>query len=157
MDNQLKLPPHSHGPRTSTRVGALRFRRAAARGDTELRRAVAIVSKDESIVNFITDNMSDGWVVESCADPHRAHSVLDGKGVKIVVIDDEAIEESSRGWLLDQVRKRAPHALVAYIAADHSPESERRARAYDVNYYTAKPLDRERTLRVLHAFAGAAR
>jgi len=53
------------------------------------------------------------------------------------------------------VRKNAPHALVAYIAAVHSLEIERRARTYRVQYYTSKPIDRERTLRVLHSFEHA--
>ncbi|HYL60348.1 MAG TPA: hypothetical protein VEU51_15880 [Candidatus Acidoferrales bacterium] len=120
-------------------------------------RAVVVVSSDESVVNFIAENMSDSWVVQHCADPHRAPSMLGRVEAKIVVIDDESIDESTRGWLFDQVHKRLPHALVAYIAANHSPASERRARAYNVQYYTSKPLDQERTLRVLRSFAGAAR
>ncbi len=105
---------------------------------------------------MIAEGMSDSWVIEKFTDPHEARAFLLKPGVRIVVIDDEAIEESTRGWLLDQVRKRARHALVAYIAAIHSPETERRARAHSVQYYTSKPMDRERTLRVLHSFEHAA-
>jgi len=118
-------------------------------------RAIAVFSRDESIVKMIAEGMSD-WIIEKFTDPHEARAFLLKPGVRIVVIDDEAIEESTRGWLLDQVRKRARHALVAYIAAKHSPETERRARAYSVQYYTSKPMDRERTLRVLHSFEHAA-
>lgn len=122
----------------------------------EGRRAVAVFSRDASIVKMIAESMSDSWVMEKFADPHQADGFLLKPGVRIVVIDDEAIEESTRGWLLDQVQRRAPHALVAYIAAIHTPEAERRARAYNVQYYTSKPVDRERTLRVLHSFERAA-
>jgi hypothetical protein len=153
----LKLPTHNTQIRAPARAGPLPVRNGVARDEVKLPRAVVIVSSDESLVNFIADNMGESWVVERCADPHRAPAILGRAQVRIVVIDDEAIDESTRGWLFDQVRKRFPQALVAYIAANHSPAAERRARAYDVQYYTSKPLDRVRTLRVLRSFAGAAR
>lgn len=122
----------------------------------ERRGAIAVFTRDESVVEIIAEGVSDSWVIEKFADPHDGHEFLLKPDVKMVVIDDEAIEESMRGWLLDQVRKHALHALVAYIAANHSPETERRARSYSVQYYTSKPMDRERTLRVLHSFEHAA-
>lgn len=122
----------------------------------QTRRAIAVLSGDESIVKMIDEGLKNPWVMEKFTDPHEARRFLIKPGVRIVVIDDETVEESMRGWLLDQVRKWAPHALVAYIAATHSPENERRARTYRVQYYTSKPTDRERTLRVLHSFERAA-
>jgi len=122
----------------------------------ERRRAIAVFSRDESIVRMIAEGMSDSWIMEKFTDPHDGHEFLLKPDVRIVVIDDEAIEESMRAWLLGQVRKHALHALVAYIAAIHSPETERLARAYSVQYYTSKPMDQERTLRVLHSFEQAA-
>jgi hypothetical protein len=74
-----------------------------------------------------------------------------------VVIDDAAIDESSRGWLLGQVHRWAPDALVAYIASAHAPAVERRVRSQGVQYYLSRPVDRERTLRVLRSFVVAAR
>jgi DNA-binding NtrC family response regulator len=118
-------------------------------------RAIAVFSRDQSVVKMIAECVGDSWIIEKFADPQDARAFLLKPSLKIVVIDDEAIEESTRGWLLDQVQKRAPHALVAYIAATHSPENERRARAYRVQYYTSKPMDAERTRRVLHSFASA--
>ncbi len=124
---------------------------------TEGRRTVAVFSGDESILKLVAGGMGDSWLVEKCTEPHEARAFLAQPSLRMVVIDDEAIEEATRGWLLNQVRKRAPQALVAYIAALHSPQAERRARAHGVHYYTSKPLDRERTLRVLRSFANAAR
>ncbi len=121
----------------------------------EKRGAIAVFSSDDSVVKIIAEGVSDSWIIEKFTDPHDGHAFLLKPDVKMVVIDDEAIEESMRGWLLEQVRKHALHALVAYIAANHSPETERRARAYSVQYYTSKPMDRERTLRVLHSFEHA--
>ena len=43
--------------------------------------------------------------------------------------------------------------MLIYISSMHTPESERRARSYAAQYYTAKPLDMERTRRVLDGFA----
>ncbi len=106
-------------------------------------------------MNIIAEGVSDSWVIAKFADPHEGHAFLLKPDVKMVVIDDEALEESTSAWLLGQVRKHALHALVAYIAAIHTPETERRARAYSVQYYTSKPMDRERTLRVLHSFENA--
>ncbi len=154
-NNQLKLFSQDKVSRKSAHRAALASQGEPAGTALERRRAIAVFSRDESIVKMIAEGMSDSWFIEKFTDPHEARAFLLKPDVRIVVIDDEAIEESTRGWLLDQVRKHAPHALVAYIAAIHSPEIERRARTYHVQYYTSKPMDRERTLRVLHSFARA--
>jgi hypothetical protein len=73
------------------------------------------------------------------------------------VIDDSAIDHGTRGWLLDRVHKLAPDALVAYIAANHSPEVERWARSHNVSHYDSQPLEPERIHRILRSFMGAAR
>jgi DNA-binding NtrC family response regulator len=120
------------------------------------RRAIAVFSHDASLAKMIAAGMGDSWLIETFADPHEVRASLLKPGLRIVVVDDESVEESTRGWLLDQLRKWAPQALVAYIAAEHSPENERRARTYRVQYYTSKPVDPERMLRVLHSFERAA-
>ena len=91
-------------------------------------RSIAVFSRDASIVKMIARGTSDSWVMENFADPHEGRAFPLKPSVRIVVIDDEAIEESTRGWLLDQVHKRAPDALVIHIAAIHGPQAERRAR-----------------------------
>lgn len=136
---------------------ALASRAEMPRNAVGIRRAIVVFSRDDSIVKLIGECISDSWVVEKFCDAHEARAVLGRPGVGIVVIDDEAVEEATRGWLLEQVRKRAPHALVVYIAGNHSPDTERRARAYRVQYYTSKPMDRETTRKVLHSFERAAR
>jgi len=156
--NQLKLESASSQGKVS-RKSAHRVTLASpadpAGTAVERRWAAAVFSRDESVVKTIAEGMSDSWVMEKFTDPHEGHAFLLKPDARIVVIDDEAIDESTCGWLLGQVRKHAPRALVAYIAAVHSPETERRARAYNVQYYTSKPMDRERTLRVLHSFEHA--
>jgi hypothetical protein len=155
---RLKLASSSSQGKVSRKSGprlALASQADPAGTTGEKRGAIAVFTRDESVVKIIAEGVSDAWVIEKFADPHDGHAFLLKPDVKMVVIDDEALEESTRAWLLDQVRKHALHALVAYIAAIHSPETERQARAYSVQYYTSKPMDRERTLRVLHSFEHA--
>lgn len=156
--NRPKLASSSSQHKASRKSGprlALVSQADPAGSAGEKRGAIAVFSRDESVVKIIAEGVSDSWVIAKFADPYDGHDFLLKPDVKMVVIDDEALEESTSAWLLGQVRKHALHALVAYIAAIHSPETERRARAYSVQYYTSKPMDRERTLRVLHSFEHA--
>jgi DNA-binding NtrC family response regulator len=122
-----------------------------------IERQALVFSRDESIVGLIANGLNDGWRLERCLNPSDARSFLVKAGVGVVIIDDGAIEQGTRGWLLDQVRKWAPDALVAYIAANHTPEIERQARSHNVQYYASQPIDPERTVRILRSFIGAAR
>jgi hypothetical protein len=111
-----------------------------------------VFSQDESIVGLVRDGLGDGWRIDLCSKPGEARVFPIKREVGIVVIDDAAIEDATRGWLLDQVHRWAPDALVAYIASAHAPEVERRVRSLGVQYYLSRPVDRERTLRVLRSF-----
>jgi hypothetical protein len=119
-------------------------------------RMAVVFSEDESIIGLVRDGLNDEWHLAPCSEPGKARVFLLRTDVGIVVIDDAAMEEPTRGWLLDQVHRWAPDALVAYIASAHAPEVERRVRSHGVQYYLSRPVDRERTLRVLHSFLLAA-
>jgi hypothetical protein len=135
--------------------GRLRGDRRATPGAAP--RAVAVFSRDRSIIGLVDRALGNGWRRDLCPEPGHARNLLVKAGVKVVVIDERAIEEGTRGWLLDGVHKLAPDALVAYIAASHSPELERWARSRNVSYYDAQPIEPERILRILRSFIGAAR
>lgn len=113
-------------------------------------------SADPAVVRILSRAVSEPWVVKA-ATPGGSREALVNPAVRMVVVDDHEIDESSRGWLLDRIRKLAPNALIAYIASSHNDETERRARSYQVQFYTSRPLDHERTLRMIRSFAGAAR
>ncbi|HUA36146.1 MAG TPA: hypothetical protein VMA09_21235 [Candidatus Binataceae bacterium] len=113
-------------------------------------------SADTDVVRIVSRAVAEPWVVKAAA-PTAAREALVDPAVRMVVVDDHEIDESSRGWLLDQIRKLAPNALIAYIASSHSEQNERRARSYQVQFYTSRPLDHERTLRMISSFASAAR
>ena len=118
-------------------------------------RTAVVFSQDQSIIGLICDGLTDVWRIDSCPEPNQARLSLQRADIGIVVIDDLAIDQPTCGWLLDQVHRWAPDALVAYIASVHTPELERRVRSRGVQYYLSRPVDRERTLRVLHSFAVA--
>lgn len=118
-------------------------------------RMAVVFSQDESIIGLIRDGLTEGWRIDPCSEPNQARMFLQRADVGIVVIDDVAIDKPSCGWLLDQVHRWTPDALVAYIASAHTPETERQVRSLGVQYYLSRPVDRERTIRVLHSFAAA--
>src|SRR5215471_13599745 len=115
-----------------------------------------VFSSEDCVGQLARDSLDGTWLINTfpaldVVDEVRALLVRPGLG--IVVVDDKGIEDNARGWLLDQVRKWAPQALVAYIANEHSAEIERRARSRNVHYYCSRPLDRDRTVSVLRSFA----
>jgi DNA-binding NtrC family response regulator len=118
-------------------------------------RSILLFTADQGVLELAAAAAPPTWEVQSCTDPQAARDLLTRPSVRLVIVDDEAMADSTRAWLLDRIRRYAPHALVIYVAASHDPESERRARASRVQYYTAKPLDTPRTLRVLKSFVNA--
>ena len=139
-----------------TGTGNLRRRRDRSKATNKVPRVVLIFSADEWLIEIVKHGLGPPWMVELCLDPIHAHAQLTKPGIRIVVVDDGAIEETTRGWLLDQAKRLAPQALVAYIASNHNPDVERQARSHRIQYYIAKPIDPERIVTVLRAFADAA-
>ena len=138
--------------RTTVSDSTHRSPKGAPMGSGKMSRMAMVFSQDESIIGLIRDGLGDGWRIDLRSGPGEARVFPIKTEVGIVVIDDAAIEEPTRGWLLDQVHRWAPDALVAYIASAHAPEVERRVRSRGVQYYLSRPVDRERTLRVLRSF-----
>lgn len=120
-------------------------------------RTAVVFSRDDKILALIVDGLSDAWRTLRCVEASDARLYLRKTGVEIVIVDDDAIEQTNRGWLLDQARRWAPRALVAYIAANHSSEVERWVRSHRVQFYLSRPVDRELAIRVLRSFAQATR
>ena len=128
----------------------------ASKVPNPVQRIVLVFTADESLIEIVSHGLRPVWMVDQCLDPIHAHARLTKPGIGIVVVDDAAIDETTRGWLLDQARRLAPRALIAYVASSHSPEVERSARSHGIQYYIAKPVDPERVKTVLRSFAEAA-
>jgi DNA-binding NtrC family response regulator len=151
----LEAAAKGDGGKKSRLAANKTFRDAAVPDVPELARAMVVFSADPRVVEMAAAAAPSTWAVQNCADPHDARGVLARPGVRLVILDDEEINESTRGWLLDRIHRYAPLSLVIYVAASHDLENERRARASRVQYYTAKPLDKDRTLRVLKSFVNS--
>lgn len=117
---------------------------------------VVVFSADKELTELARQAAPHPWKVEPCEDPSLGRQVLQRPNVKVVIVDDEVVREDSRGWLLDRIHRFVPQALLIYVAASHSAADEKRARSYAAQYYTAKPIDVERTMRVVQSFLKAA-
>ena len=117
---------------------------------------VVLFSADKELIAMVRATIKAPWKIELCEDPAIGREVLSRPSVRLVIVDDGAVDEEARGWLLDRIRKFVPQALLIYIASSHSEADERRARGYSAQYYTAKPLDAARTSRVIESFVRTA-
>jgi DNA-binding NtrC family response regulator len=109
---------------------------------------VLVLTHDGALVELLTAAFGRNRI-EARFDARSAREALAASNVRLVVVDDGALVESERGWFLDQARRRAPNAFVIYVASNHAPEVERRARTHGVLYYTSRPLETERLGRLL--------
>lgn len=153
-------------PRSATRIEAAKGRRSPV-GDDHARGAIAVVpkpaqstmlvfSRDASVLDLASRATGDGWKLERCDDVRKCRESLVRPQLRLVIVDDEAIEDHLRGWLLERLRTWAPQAPFVYVAGDHSDTCEKRARAYAAGYYTSKPLEPDSLLRVIASFIGLA-
>ncbi len=117
---------------------------------------LVLFSADKELIALVRKTVTAPWKIELCEDPAIGREALARPSVRLVIVDDGAVDEEARGWLLDRIRKFVPQALLIYIASTHSEADERRARSYSAQYYTAKPLDIDRTARVIESFARTA-
>jgi response regulator RpfG family c-di-GMP phosphodiesterase len=75
--------------------------------------------------------------------------------VRLMIFDDQVVEENDRNWLLAKIRKYFPGAVLLYVAGSQSDRNEKRARTNGAQYYVSKPLSLERFGLVLQSFLQA--
>jgi len=153
---------------SSNRMAAI-YRVCGARGNDDASASVSaaetvrvpeptlvLFSSDKELTALVRNTVKAPWKIELCEDPAMGREALSRPSVRLVIVDDGAVDEEARGWLLDRIRKFVPQALIIYVASTHSEADERRARGYSAQYYTAKPLDADRTARVIESFVRTA-
>jgi hypothetical protein len=160
------MKPTSSMRETPNRMAGIRHRRLQATSapestpTTESRRlaepTLVLFSADKELTALVRKTVKTPWKIELCEDPAIGREALSRPSVRLVIVDDGAVDEEARGWLLDRIRKFVPQALLIYIASTHSEADEKRARGYSAQYYTAKPLDIDRTARVIESFVRTA-
>jgi DNA-binding response OmpR family regulator len=124
--------------------------------DGLLAATVLLLSDDEALMDVVRRTVGRPWKLV-CQGAHRylSHRVFTQPNVRLVILDDQAVEESDHSWLLAQIRKHFSGASLLYVAASQSDGNEKRARANGAHYYTSKPLSLERFGYVLRSFLRA--
>ncbi|HJU12263.1 MAG TPA: hypothetical protein VJ728_15370 [Candidatus Binataceae bacterium] len=115
-------------------------------------RIVALLSNDDQLARTVSLAIELPWRLERHCYTGELLDFLQLMGVRLVIIDDAAISERDRGWLLAQVRRNFDDATLLYVAGNHSVENERRARSNGAHYYTAKPIQSDELTGVLKGF-----
>jgi DNA-binding response OmpR family regulator len=114
-----------------------------------------LLSADPSLAELVSKVVSTPWKVIQQRDACASREQLAGPDVRLIVLDDEGVKESDRGWLLAQIRRYLPHAPLLYIATWHDDGIERCARSRGAHYYVSKPVPIMQFGRVLQSFLQA--
>jgi DNA-binding response OmpR family regulator len=118
--------------------------------------AVLLLTDDEALANLVLEIAERPWkVVRQSADGRMSHKMFAHPNVRLVVLDDQALEENDRSWLLAQIRKHFAGTCLLYVAGSQSDGNEKRARTNGAHYYVSKPLSFERFGHVLQSFLQA--
>jgi len=126
--------------------------------ETRLSPSLLLFSDDEALTGLVRGIVKPPWkLVRQLANGFTNREVFAQPNVRLVILDDQAVEESDRGWLLAQIRKHFSGASLLYVASLQSDDNEKRARANGAQYYVSRPLALERFGHVLESFLQAQR
>jgi len=113
---------------------------------------ILVASNDAALTSLTFKAAGDRWRVESCLDLSSRPEFLTRPELKLIVLDDAILGSADSFAALDRLHQSAPDTPVIYVAARHSPETEKFARAGGIHHYTSKPIDAERFAQVLKSF-----
>jgi len=114
---------------------------------------VLLLSDDEALAELVLGIVKRPWkLIRQDADGYMSHKVFTQPNVRVVILDDQAVEENERNRLLAQIGKHFSGTSLLYIAGSQSDANEKRARTNGAHYYISKPLALERFGRVLQSF-----
>jgi response regulator of citrate/malate metabolism len=124
--------------------------------DRQLAATVLLLSDDKALMDVVRGTVGPPWKLV-CQGVHRyvSHRVFTEPNVRLVILDDQVVEENDRSWLLTEIRKHFSGSSLLYVAADQSDSNEKRARTNGAHYYASKPLSLERFGYVLRSFLQA--
>jgi response regulator of citrate/malate metabolism len=118
-----------------------------------------LLSADEMLADLVRGVVKPPWQIAhpnlETAHPHPEKSQLlsfSPPNVRLVIVDDQAIEDYHLDKLLVKIRKQFSGAPLLYVADRQSDDNERRARSNGAHYYISKPLPTERFAQVLTSF-----
>lgn len=115
-----------------------------------------LLSDDQRLAELILGIVQPPWkLVRKDADGYLNRRMFAQPNVRLVILDDQAVQEGDRSHLLAQIRKHfAGHPLL-YVAGSHSEVNEKRARTNGAHYYASKPLAQGQFGQVLQSFLRA--
>jgi DNA-binding response OmpR family regulator len=115
-----------------------------------------LLSDDEALTDLVLGIVKQPWkLVRQGADRDMSRKVFTQPHVRLVIFDDQVVEENDRNWLLAKIRKYFSGATLLYVAGSQSDRNEKRARSNGAQYYVTKPLSLERFGHVLQSFLHA--
>jgi DNA-binding NarL/FixJ family response regulator len=115
-----------------------------------------LLSDDDALADLVLGIVKWPWkVVRQGADVHLSHKIFAHPNVRLVILDDQAVEENDRGRLLAQIREHFSGTSLLYVAGSQSDGNEKRARTNGAHYYALKPLSPHRFGHVLQSFLQA--
>ena len=126
--------------------------------ETRLSPTLLLLSDDEALAGLVRGIVKRPWeLVRQGTDGYVSHKVITQPNVRLVILDDQTVEENDRGWLLAQIRRHFSGGSLLYVASSQSDGNEKRARTNGAQYYVSKPLSLERFGYVLQSFLQAQR
>jgi DNA-binding response OmpR family regulator len=135
--------------------------RSAVKADTKVTRrapTLLLLSDDEALADLVRRIVARPWVlVHHSTQTYLRRDGFPQQNVRLVILDDQAVEETDRGWMLAQIRKRFSGTPLLYVAASQSDDNERRARSNGAHYYISKPVSADPFRHVLKSFLQAQR
>jgi DNA-binding response OmpR family regulator len=115
-----------------------------------------LLSDDEALGDLVREIVKQPWkLVRQGADGYASREFFAQSNVRLAILDDQAVEENERGWMLTQIRKHFSGVPLLYVAGRQSDANEKRARTNGAHYYVSKPLSVERFGQVLRSFLRA--
>ncbi|MGA8060150.1 MAG: hypothetical protein WB999_18030 [Candidatus Binataceae bacterium] len=112
-----------------------------------------LLSDDEALTDLVLGIVKQPWKLVRQGVMSR--KVFIQPQVRLVIFDDQTVEENDRDWLLARIRKYFSDVSLLYIAGSQSDRNEKRARTNGAQYYVSKPLSLERFGHVLQSFLHA--
>ena len=123
----------------------------ATSGRHKRRPTIVALSDDHDLVELLLRTCVRPWKVTVTGDFTSYLNLVPDGECRVVVLDDEKLPETDRGWLLNKLQNWMPQAFLVYIASRHTPEVEKFARSRGAGYYLSKPIDAERLTHLLTA------
>jgi response regulator of citrate/malate metabolism len=115
-----------------------------------------LLSDDKALTDLVLEIVKQPWkLVRQSADRDMSRKVFSQPHVRLVIFDDQVVEENDRNWLLAKIRKYFSGAALLYVASSQNDRNEKRARTNGAHYYVSKPLSVERFGQVLQSFLQA--